>query len=162
MARAAAWVRLRAFSLRKMLFTWVLTVLVETKSLPAISALESPAATSASTSRMSRAGDMLENPVTGERVVVRAGTEESGGDLLVADLYVRPGGAVAGEHVHTRIEEWFTVMNGRIGFRLDGHEIIAPYNERLHVPAGVAHDWWNPGKEARVVVEVAPGPGSRR
>ncbi len=107
---------------------------------------------------MSRAGDVFENPVTGERVVVRVGTEESGGDLLVADLYVRPGGAVAGEHVHTRIEEWFTVMGGRVGFRLDGHEIIAPYNERLHVPAGVAHDWWNAGEEeARVVVEVAPG-----
>jgi mannose-6-phosphate isomerase-like protein (cupin superfamily) len=107
---------------------------------------------------MSRAGDVFENPVTGERVVVRVGTEESGGGLLVADLHVRPGGAVAGEHVHTRIEEWFTVMGGRVGFRLDGHEIIAPNNERLHVPAGVAHDWWNAGEEeARVVVEVAPG-----
>ena len=46
---------------------------------------------------MSRAGDVFENPVTGERVVVRVGTEESGGDRLVADLYVRPGGAVAQE-----------------------------------------------------------------
>jgi len=108
--------------------------------------------------RMSRAGDVFENPVTGERVVVRVGTEESGGDLLVADLYVRPGGAVAGEHVHTRIEEWFTVVGGRVGFRLDGLESIAPHNERLHVPVGVAHDWWNAGEdEAHVVVEVAPG-----
>ena len=61
---------------------------------------------------MYRAGDVFENPVTGEQVVVRVGTEESGGDLLVADLYVRPGGAVAGEHVHTQIDEWFTVMVG--------------------------------------------------
>jgi len=107
---------------------------------------------------MSRAGDVYENPVTGERVVMRVGTEESGGDLLVADLYVRPGGAVAGEHVHERIEEWFTVRKGRIGFRLDGRETVAPYNERMHVPAGMAHDWWNAGEdEAHVVVEVAPG-----
>jgi quercetin dioxygenase-like cupin family protein len=107
---------------------------------------------------MSRAGEMFENPVTGERVVVRVGTEESGGELLVADLYVRPGGAVAGEHVHARIEEWFTVQEGRIGFRLDGRESIARPNVRLHLPAGVAHDWWNAGEEeARVVVEVRPG-----
>jgi mannose-6-phosphate isomerase-like protein (cupin superfamily) len=107
---------------------------------------------------MSRAGDVFENPVTGERVVVRVGTEESGGELLVADLYVRPGGAVAGEHVHARIEEWFTVQEGRIGFRLDGRESIARPNVRLHLPAGVAHDWWNAGEEeARVVVEVRPG-----
>jgi uncharacterized cupin superfamily protein len=90
---------------------------------------------------MSRAGEVFENPVTGERVVVRVGTEESGGELLVADLYVRPGGAVAGEHVHARIEEWFTVQEGRIGFRLDGRESIARLNVRLHLPAGVAHDW---------------------
>ena len=107
---------------------------------------------------MSRAGEVFENPVTGERVVVRVGTEESSGELLVADLYVRPGGAVAGEHVHARIEEWFTVQEGRIGFRLDGRESIARPNVRLHLPAGVAHDWWNAGKEeARVVVEVRPG-----
>jgi|SRR5215211_77103 len=73
---------------------------------------------------MSRAGEVFENPVTGERVVVRVGTEESGGELLVADPYVRPGGAVAGEHVHARIEEWFTVQEGRIGFRLDGRETL--------------------------------------
>ncbi len=107
---------------------------------------------------MSRAGDVFENPVTGERVVVRVGTEESGGDRLVADLYVRPGGAVAGEHIHTRIEEWFTVRKGRVGFRFDGRETIAPLNRRMHVPAGTAHDWWNAGdEEAHVVVEVAPG-----
>ena len=108
---------------------------------------------------MSRAGDVYENPVTGERVVVRVGTEESGGDLLVADLYVRPGGAVAGEHVHTRIEEWFTVRKGRVGFRLDGRESIARHNERLHAPVGIAHDWWNAGEEeeAHIVVEVRPG-----
>lgn len=107
---------------------------------------------------MSRAGDVFENPATGERVVVRVGTEESGDDLLVADLYVRPGGAVAGEHVHTRTEEWFTVREGRVGFRLDGREVIAPLNRRLHVTVGTAHDWWNAGEEeAHVIVEVAPG-----
>jgi mannose-6-phosphate isomerase-like protein (cupin superfamily) len=107
---------------------------------------------------MSRLGDVFENPITGERVVVRVGTEESGGDLLVADLYVRPGGAVTGEHVHTRIEEWFTVRQGRVVFRLDGRESIARPNVRLHLPAGVAHDWWNAGEEeGHVVVEVAPG-----
>lgn len=107
---------------------------------------------------MSRKGDVFENPVTGERVVVRIGSEESGGDLLVVDLYIRPGGAVAGEHVHSYVEEWFTVREGRVGFRLDGHVSIASHNERLHVPVDMAHDWWNAGdEEAHVLVEVRPG-----
>jgi uncharacterized cupin superfamily protein len=112
---------------------------------------------------MSRAGDVFENPVTGERVVVRVGTEESGGDRLVADLYVRPGGAVAGEHVHTRIEEWFTVRKGRVGFRFDGRETIAPLNRRMHVPAGTCTIGGTQETKRRTSWSRSrPGPGSRR
>jgi hypothetical protein len=76
--------------------------------------------------RTSRAGDVAENPVIGERVVVRVGTEDPGGELLVAELFVRPGGAVAGEHVDPSIDEWFTVLEGRVGFRSDGRGSVAP------------------------------------
>ncbi len=107
---------------------------------------------------MSKAGDTLENTITGERAVARVGTEDSGGELLAVDMYVKPGGAVTGEHVHPAIEEWFTVVRGRVGFRLDGRETIAELNQRLHVPAGTAHDWWNAGEEeAHIVVEIRPG-----
>src|ERR671917_2726048 len=107
---------------------------------------------------MSKAGDVIENPVTGEREVVRVGTEDSGGDLLVVDGYVKPGGAVTGEHVHPSIDEDFTVLRGRVGFRIDGRESIAEPGECLHVPAGTAHDWWNAGdEEAHVMVEIRPG-----
>ena len=107
---------------------------------------------------MSKAGDTVENPVTGERIVVRVGTEDSGGELLAVDGYVRPGGAVVGEHVHPAIEETFEVVSGLVGFRIDGRESVAQAGERLHVPAGTAHDWWNAGEEeARVSVEICPG-----
>ena len=107
---------------------------------------------------MAKAGEVLENPVTGERGVVRLGTEDTGGNQVVVDLYVKPGGAVAGEHVHPVIEESFTVVRGQVGFRIAGHESIAELNRRLHVPAGVAHDWWNAGEEeAHVIVEISPG-----
>ena len=106
---------------------------------------------------MLNAGDVIENPVTGERAVVRVGTAESSGELLVADLYVRPGGAVMGEHLHPGIEESFTVVRGRLGYRLDGREGVAVPKERLHVPSGTVHDWWNAGdEEAQVLVEISP------
>ena len=107
---------------------------------------------------MSKAGDVFENPVTGERGVVRVGTVESGGELLVSDLYVRPGGAVVGEHVHPIIHETFTVVRGQVGFRVDGRESVAGSGKRLRVPPGTAHDWWNAGdEEAHVIVEIRPG-----
>jgi len=36
------------------------------------------------------------NPVTGERAVIRIGTDTTGGERLVVDLYVQPDGAVMG------------------------------------------------------------------
>lgn len=76
---------------------------------------------------MSKAGDVIENPVTGE-------------------------------HVHPVIEEYFTVVRGRVGFRLNGRETITEFGQRLHVPAGMVHDWWNAGEEeAHVTVEIRHG-----
>ena len=100
---------------------------------------------------------MIENPVTGERAVVRLGTEKTGGESKMVEVFVKPSGAVTGEHVHPAIEERFTVVRGRVGFRLGGRETIAQLGQRLHVPAGTAHDWWNAGEEeAHVVVEISP------
>jgi quercetin dioxygenase-like cupin family protein len=105
-----------------------------------------------------KAGDVFENPVTGEFGYIRVGTEETNGDLLVADLRVRPGGAVAGEHLHPIIRERFTVVSGKIGYKLGNQKGIASAGDTLDIPPGVAHDWWNAGnEEARVIVQVKPG-----
>ncbi|MDQ3913446.1 MAG: hypothetical protein M3305_17080 [Actinomycetota bacterium] len=59
------------------------------------------------------AGDVLESPVTGERAVIRrAALDEPEGERGEVDLYIKPGGAVAGEHVHPDIEDDFTVLEG--------------------------------------------------
>ena len=49
------------------------------------------------------------------------------------------------------------MVSGRVGFRLDGGETVARVGQRLHVPAGTAHDWWNAGEdEAHVAVGITP------
>jgi quercetin dioxygenase-like cupin family protein len=107
---------------------------------------------------MTHPGELYENPVTGERGVVRVPPRRSNGHLLVVDLYVRPGGAVAGEHIHPSTTETFTVVRGELAVRHDGRELRAGPGTRLRVPPGVVHDFWNDGaEEARVVVEVQPG-----
>ena len=105
-----------------------------------------------------KVGDVFENPVTGERAVVRIGTEQTDGELLVADLYIRPGGAVMGEHVHPSIEERFTVLRGRVGFRISGRTSTAEPGVTLVAAPGTPHDWWNAGEEEALVrIEVRPG-----
>lgn len=104
-----------------------------------------------------KAGDVFGNPVTGESGYLRVGTDETDGELLVADLRVRPGGAVLGEHVHPGLDERFTVLKGKLGYKLDGKEGCAEAGVTLDLPRGVPHDWWNSGdEEARVIVQVRP------
>ncbi len=108
---------------------------------------------------MSKKGEVFTNPVTGERAVVRVGTEDGDdpGHGLV-DLHVQPGGAVVGEHVHPALYERFEVLSGRIAFRVNGKQQEAGPGVSIDVPPGTPHDWWNVGGEpAHVLVELNNG-----
>jgi GNAT superfamily N-acetyltransferase/quercetin dioxygenase-like cupin family protein len=103
-------------------------------------------------------GELYENPVTGERGVVRIPPGEANGHLLVVDLYLRPGAKVAGEHVHPVTTEAFTTVSGQLAVRHDGRPLQAGPGTRVQVAPGQAHEFWNPtDEEVRVVVEVQPG-----
>ena len=103
-------------------------------------------------------GELYENPVTGERGVVRVPPSEANGHLLVVDLYLRPGGKVAGEHVHPVATEAFTPVRGRLAVRHGGRVLDAGPGTRVQVAPGVPHEFWNPtDEEVRLVVEVQPG-----
>jgi len=106
---------------------------------------------------MTRRGDVFENPVTGERAVVRIGTADTTGNRLVVDLYLRPGARVAAPHYHPAIWERFTVVSGRVGFALNGRRAVAEPGQTVSVPIGVVHDWWNAGDTPAVArVEIEP------
>lgn len=104
-----------------------------------------------------RAGEVYENRIQGDRFVVGQGSEDTAGERLVGDLYVRPGGAVAGKHTHAYITERFEVVAGSVRFHLDGRDHLARPGEQVEVPPGVVHDWWNVGDdEAHVLVDIRP------
>ena len=106
---------------------------------------------------MSKAGDFFQNPVTGEAAIVRIGTHDSDGKLLVADRDTAPSGAVMGEHYQPASEERSTRIRGELGVRLSGHAVNAKPGVTLLVPPGVPHDWWNAGEHDAVVrVEIRP------
>jgi quercetin dioxygenase-like cupin family protein len=91
------------------------------------------------------AGQQIENPVTGERIVFRITAEGSGGDLLeLDDFYMRPGHRAA-PHVHPGMEERFEVIEGAVGFLIDGEERHAGPGEVVTVPPGTPHVAWNAG-----------------
>jgi quercetin dioxygenase-like cupin family protein len=106
---------------------------------------------------MVNSGDVLEHPVTGERIVFRKTAHDTAGALMQADLMVAPRGFVAAEHIHPQQEERFEVIAGTLRGRIDGNEVTAGAGEIFVVSAGKPHVWWNAGDtELHVLVEVRP------
>ena len=102
-------------------------------------------------------GDVLENPVTGERLVFHKTSRETNGEAVVVECFVQPKGFVAAAHVHPNQDERFEVLKGSVGFRLDKQEIVAGPGDRILVAAGTAHKFWNAGDdEAHFVCEIRP------
>ena len=106
---------------------------------------------------MIRQGDSIENQVTGERLVFIKTSAETNGELVVVEAFVKPTGFVASPHLHPYQEERFHVLRGTLGFRLHRSSIYAGPGQRITVPAGTPHKFWNAGEdEAHFVCEVRP------
>jgi quercetin dioxygenase-like cupin family protein len=106
---------------------------------------------------MIQAGDAIENPVTGERLVFRKTSQETNGEAVVLEAFVKPTGFVAAAHVHPYQEERFQVLKGTLEFRVGRKKLVAGPGQRLTVPAGTPHKFWNAGEdEAHFVAEVRP------
>jgi quercetin dioxygenase-like cupin family protein len=106
---------------------------------------------------MAYAGQVIENPVSGERITFRETAADTGGELLAIDLEVSPDGHVPGMHVHPIQEERFEVTNGTMRFKKGGEKVIARPGDVVVVPPGVRHKFTNAGdEEARARVEVRP------
>jgi quercetin dioxygenase-like cupin family protein len=103
------------------------------------------------------AARVIENPISGERIIIRQSGEETGGQLLAFDLFLPPGGHVPSGHVHPTQEEQFTVVAGQMRFRLGRRTILAHSGATIRIPAGTAHWFGNTGPEvAQARVEVRP------
>ncbi|HUG64795.1 MAG TPA: cupin domain-containing protein [Gaiellaceae bacterium] len=109
---------------------------------------------------MIRAGDSIENPVTGERLVFQRTTAETNGDSILFECFVKPSGFVAAAHVHPFQQERFQIIEGSVTFKLNGQELPTGPGDYILVPAGMKHQFWNAGDtEARFACEVSPALG---
>src|ERR687898_1351691 len=92
-----------------------------------------------------------------KRLLFRKTSSDTGGEAVVLETFVKPDGFVAAAHVHLYQEERFEILDGSVGFMLGGKEFIAGPGEKLTVPTGTPHRFWNAGEEeARFVCEVRP------
>jgi mannose-6-phosphate isomerase-like protein (cupin superfamily) len=103
-------------------------------------------------------GEVWENPVTKElaRVIELPWRNPDG--RLVAELRALRGARVVGEHLHPRMHERFSAIEGELTVLRNRERSTVGAGETADIPPGVWHDWWNEGDvDAVVRVEVAPG-----
>lgn len=106
---------------------------------------------------MIRKGDMIENPVTGERMLFLETSADTNGEYVLVEVTVQPNGFVAAAHTHPYQTERFEIESGTIAFKVDGKEIVAGPGETVVVPPKSSHKFWNAGDtEAVFVCEVRP------
>ena len=106
---------------------------------------------------MIRKGDVLHNPVTGELLRFVETSAETGGEYVIVEAVVEPGGFVAAAHLHPHQTERFEILEGTVGFRVNGEEIVVAAGETVSVPPGTGHTFWNAGETDAVFrCEVRP------
>ncbi len=69
---------------------------------------------------MAQAGDVLDSPISGERVLFRRTEADTDGRFLEVDIFLRAGGMGPPEHIHLLQSERFRVMAGRLAAKIDG------------------------------------------
>jgi quercetin dioxygenase-like cupin family protein len=109
---------------------------------------------------MVQPGDVMDNPVTGERITWLRTGAQTGGALAEMDLELSPTAFLASEHIHLHQDENFQVLEGRIRMRSRGEESIRGPGEFVVVPAGTPH-WWATDDEKGARVRVTFTPGAR-
>jgi quercetin dioxygenase-like cupin family protein len=102
-------------------------------------------------------GQVLDNPVSGERFIFSQTAADTGGELLAVEFVVAPDGRVPGAHVHPVQEERFEVVSGRMRFKKGRKTVLAGPGDTLVVPPGTSHRFANAGDSPAVIrVEVRP------
>ena len=93
----------------------------------------------------------------GDRYVVLASTEETGGAYALLRAIVPPGGGPP-MHVHERESERFDVLRGEITIFREGGRTVARPGDGVLAPRGVPHAFRNDTDEAaEMLIHVTPG-----
>ncbi|HXV56456.1 MAG TPA: cupin domain-containing protein [Gaiellaceae bacterium] len=97
----------------------------------------------------------VEDPTSGQRWVFLKTGEDTGGELLEAELHVSPGGFVR-SHVHPLQEETFTGVEGTFVLDVGGETRTLAPGESVVVPPRTPHGFEAAPGPARLLVTVRP------
>lgn len=107
---------------------------------------------------MANAGDIIDNPVTGERIRFVETAAQTGGKRLTIDLQLSSTAHNAASHLHDRQRERIRIERGELRIVVgDAEARTYRAGEECVLEAGVPHVWCNEsGEPAQVTIEYEP------
>jgi quercetin dioxygenase-like cupin family protein len=106
---------------------------------------------------VSGAGEVLENPISGQQITIRRTARETGGEFLeVESVYTKPVVHRPPDHYHPYQEERFEVISGTLRVGVEGEELELREGDVLVVPPGTTHGMWSETAGTRVNWKTYP------
>ncbi len=112
---------------------------------------------SASSALIRVSGEGKRLSVAGDVYTFLASSRETGGAFALFEGVIPPGSGPPA-HRHTREQESFYVLEGRVMFDADDQHFEALPGTFIRIPIGVLHTFKNESnKPARLLIQVSPG-----
>jgi quercetin dioxygenase-like cupin family protein len=101
-----------------------------------------------------KTGEMIENPVIKQQLILCAAPEETGGRSVVVEYTYEPFAGNKGQlgHIHRYYHERFDILSGIGHYQIAGEEKTAHAGESFEVPVGTSHihPWNEDGEVLRI------------
>lgn len=106
---------------------------------------------------MAKAGQVFENPKSGEVIKFLKTSADTKGEYVMFELICNKKGGVPFEHIHPLQSETFIVQEGSVYLKLSGKEYYLKSGDQKTVHPGTPHTFLNrEDTPLRAVVEVRP------
>ena len=98
---------------------------------------------------MAKAGQIFENPITGERMVFKQTAHETQGTMLDVEFFVKPSsGKGLAAHIHPFFAERIEIIAGSACYKLGATELTGEVGNEIQLPQNVSHIHpWNIGND---------------
>jgi quercetin dioxygenase-like cupin family protein len=106
---------------------------------------------------MAISNQVIENKTIGDKVKFLVTAADSNGELLRAELWVKPNGEGPPLHYHPVQAETFNIIKGEMNLICDGAKMVLKTGESFTVPPNTPHKFWNGSNaEAVAIVDLVP------
>jgi quercetin dioxygenase-like cupin family protein len=76
-------------------------------------------------------------------LLIKATTEDTGGQLYLSESTVPPNAPTPPPHYHETLHDMFYVLEGTLTLHYDGEDLEAPAGTFACIPPGVVHTFYN-------------------